>query len=162
MRRERYVDVLVASAAVPGLVEPVYVRGGRDGGLAVHGDGGVKAPVPLETFMLDRRTAARTNVWVIANGHVSRNAALRSEARTTLGLAQRAISQLVRQLLYASVQEAETKTRQAGGRLQLIALPDTVPEAVNPFEFKPDEMMELYEAGERIGLDLFGSLQAIR
>lgn len=161
-RRERYVDLLVASAAVPGLVEPVYVRDGRDGGLAVHGDGGVKAPVPLETFMLGRRAAGRTDVWVIANGHVSRDAALRSEARTTLGLARRGISQLVRQLLYASVREAETKTRHAGGRFYLIALPDTVPEATNPFEFKPDEMGELYEAGQRIGLDRFGSLQTVR
>jgi len=161
-RRERYVDLLVASAAVPGLVEPVYVRDGRDSGLATHGDGGVKAPVPLETFMLGRRAAGRTDVWVIANGHVSRDAALRSEARTTLGLAQRGISQLIRQLLYASVQEAETKTRQAGAHFYLIALPDTVPEATNPFEFKPDEMRELYEAGQRIGFDRFGSLQAVR
>lgn len=151
-RRERYVGVLVASAAVPGLVEPVYVRDGRDGGLTVHGDGGVKAPVPLETFMLGRRPAGRTNVWVIANGHVSRDAAQRSDARTTLGLAQRGISQVIRQLLYASVREAETKSRQAGARFHLIALPDTVPEAINPFEFKPDEMRELYEAGRRTSL----------
>jgi predicted acylesterase/phospholipase RssA len=160
-RRERYVDVLVASAAVPGLVEPVYVRNDRDGGLAVHGDGGVKAPVPLESFMLDRRTARRTDVWVIANGHVSRDAALRSEARTTLALAQRGISQLIRQLLYASVRDAETRTRQARARFHLIALPDTVPEATNPFEFKPDELRGLYEAGRRAGLDQFGSLRAV-
>lgn len=161
-RRERYVDVLVASVAVPGLVEPVYVRDGRDGNLAVHGDGGVKAPVPLEAFMLDRRAAGRTDVWVIANGHVSRDAALRSDARTTLGLAQRGISQLIRQLLYASVREAETKTRQVGARFHLIALPDTVPEATNPFEFKPDEMMGLYEAGRRTGRNRLGWFQASR
>jgi predicted acylesterase/phospholipase RssA len=147
---------------VPGLIEPVYVRNAGSDGLAVHGDGGVKAPVPLETFMLDERTARRTNVWVIANGHVSRDAALRSEAHTTLGLAQRGISQLIRQLLYASVRDAETKTRQVGARFHVIALPDTVPEAKNPFEFNREEMRELYEAGLRIGLDRFGSLQAAR
>lgn len=161
-RKSRYVDVLVASAAVPGLIEPVYVRDSRSGGLAVHGDGGVKAPVPLETFMLDRRAPGRTDVWVIANGHVSRDAAVRSDARSTFGLAQRGISQLIRQLLYASVREAETRTRQAGARFHLIALPDTVPEAINPFEFKPDEMRELYEAGRRAGLDRLGSFQASR
>jgi predicted acylesterase/phospholipase RssA len=161
-RKDRYIDVLVASAAVPGLIEPVYVRDRQSGALAVHSDGGVKMPVPFESFMLDRRMAGRTDVWVIANGHVSRDAALRSEARSTLHLAQRGISQLIRQLLYASVREAETKTRQAGARFHLIALPGTVPEAVNPFDFKPDEMRGLYEAGRETGLQRFGTLQAAR
>lgn len=156
-RKERYIDVLVASAAVPGLVEPVYVRDSRGGSLAAHGDGGVKTPVPLETFMFDRRAAGRTDVWVIANGHVSRDAAVRSDAKSTLGLAQRGISQLIRQLLYVSAQEAETETRKAGARFHLIALPDTVPEAVNPFEFKPEEMQGLYEAGRQSGLARFGA-----
>ena len=161
-RKAQYIDVLVASAAVPGLIEPVYVRDRQSGTLAVHSDGGVKMPVPLESFMLDRRTAARTDVWVVANGHVSRDTALRSEARSTLRLAQRGISQLIRQLMYASVREAEAKTRQAGARFHLIALPETVPEAVNPFDFKPDEMRGLYEAGRETGRRRFGSLQAAR
>lgn len=159
-RKDRYIDVLVASAAVPGLIEPVYVRDRQSGTLAVHSDGGVKMPVPLESFMLERRLAGRTDVWVVANGHVSRDTALRSEAKSTIGLAQRGISQLIRQLLYVSVREAETKTRQVGARFHLIALPDTVPEAVNPFDFKPDEMRGLYEAGRETGLRRFGSLQA--
>lgn len=156
-RKDQYIDVLVASAAVPGLIEPVYVRDRQSGTLAVHSDGGVKMPVPLESFMFDRRMAGRTDVWVVVNGHVSRDAALRSEARSTLRLAQRGISQLIRQLLYASVRDAETKTRQAGARFHLIALPDTVPEAVNPFDFKPDEMRGLYEAGRETGVRHFGS-----
>lgn len=158
-RKDRYIDVLVASAAVPGLIEPVYVRDSR-GSLTVHGDGGVKTPVPLETFMFDRRAAAGTDVWVIANGHVSRDAAVRSDASSTLGLAQRGISQLIRQLLYVSVQEARTETRQAGARFHLIALPDTVPEAVNPFAFRPEEMQGLYEAGLRSGLARFATRSA--
>lgn len=161
-RRAQYVDVLVASAAVPGLIEPVYVRDSESGALSVHSDGGVKTPVPLESFMLDRRWAGRTDVWVIANGHVSREAALRSEARSTLGLAQRGVSQLLRQLLYSSVREAETKARQAGARFHLIALPTNVPEAVNPLDFKPEEMGALYEAGRRLGASRFGPLQAAR
>lgn len=161
-RKDRYVDVLIASAAVPGLIEPVYVRDRQSGKLTVHSDGGVKTPVPLEPFMFDRRMAGRTDVWVIANGHVSRDAALSSEARSTLRLAQRGISQLIRQLLYASVREAEAKSRQAGARFHLIALPDTVPEAVNPLDFKPDEMRGLYAAGREAGLARFGAVQVAR
>ncbi len=161
-RKAQYIDVLVASAAVPGLIEPVYVRDRQSGALAVHSDGGVKTPVPLESFMLDRRMAPRTDVWVVANGHVSRDTVLRSDARSTLRLAQRGISQLIRQLMYASVREAEAKTRQAGARFHLIALPETVPEAANPLDFKPEEMLGLYEAGRDTGLQRFGSRQAAR
>ncbi|QSZ57737.1 patatin-like phospholipase family protein [Rhizobium sp. ZX09] len=156
-RKDSYIDVLVASAAVPGLVEPVYVRDSRGGPLAVHGDGGVKTPVPLESFMFDRRASGLTDVWVIANGHVSREAAARSNASSTLSLAQRGISQLIRQLLYVSVQEAQTKTRQAGARFHLIALPDVVPEAANPFAFKPAEMQGLYAMGRQRGFDQFAT-----
>lgn len=159
-RKAQYIDVLVASAAVPGLIEPVYVRDRQSGALAVHSDGGVKTPVPLESFMLDRRTAPRTDVWVVANGHVSRDTALRSEARSTLRLAQRGISQLIRQLMYASIREAEARTRQTGARFHLIALPETMPEAANPLDFKPEEMLGLYEAGRDAGLRRFGSRQA--
>jgi predicted acylesterase/phospholipase RssA len=161
-RNAQYIDILVASAAVPGLIEPVYVRDPQSGALAVHSDGGVKTPVPLESFMLDRRRAARTDVWVVANGHVSRDSALRSEARSTLRLAQRGISQLIRQLMYASVREAEARTRQAGARFHLIALPQSVPEAVNPLDFKPEEMLGLYEAGRDAAFRRFGLLQAAR
>lgn len=158
-RKSHYIDVLIASVAVPGLIEPVRVRDRRSGNVAVHSDGGVKTPVPLEPFMFEARKGRRNHVWVIANGHVSRDAALRSDAISTIGLARRGVSQLLRQLLYASVREAETKALRAGARFHLIALPDTVPEAANPFDFKPNEMRALYEAGRETGMRGFGSAQ---
>lgn len=150
-RKNSYIDVLIASAAVPGLVEPVRVVDRQRGTRSLHGDGGVKAPVPLEPFMLDPRKAVRTNVWVVANGHVSRDAASNSEARTTLALARRGVSQLLRQLLYSSVREAETRTLRAGAHFRLIALPDSTPEAADPFVFNPDEMRGLYDKGRELG-----------
>lgn len=154
-RKSAYIGVLVASAAVPGLVEPVYVRD-QEGKVAVHSDGGVKTPVPLEPFMLKGRRAIATHVWVIANGHVSRDTALRSEARNALGLARRGITQLIRQLLYTSVQEAEGRARRAGGRFHLVSLPTSVPEAANPLDFRPEELRGLYETGRTIGQLRFG------
>lgn len=154
-RKSHYIDVLIASVAVPGLIEPVRVRDTRSGEVAVHSDGGVKTPVPLERFMLDGRSGRRSHVWVIANGHVSRDAALRSDAISTIGLARRGVSQLLRQLLYSSVREAEARTLRAGARFHLIALPDTVPEAANPFDFRPEEMRTLYEAGRETGMRNF-------
>ena len=61
-----------------------------------------------------------------------------------------------------SGREAEAKTRQAGARFDLVALPETVPEAANPLDFKPEEMLGLYEAGRDTGLQRFGSRQAAR
>ncbi len=156
-RKSAFLGVLVASAAVPGLVEPVYVRD-QEGKLAVHSDGGVKTPVPLEAFMLKARRTVATHVWVIANGHVSRDAALRSEARHMLGLARRGITQLIRQLVYTSVQDAEAKARRAGARFHLVALPTSVPEAVDPLDFRPDELRGLYETGRATGQLRFGSV----
>ena len=111
--------------------------------------------------MLSARSAGRARVWVIANGHVSRDAALRSDAANTLTLARRGVSELIRQLLYSSVREAEQKATQAGARFQLIALPDSVPEAVDPFQFQPTEMKSLFETGRAIGAQRFGPLLRI-
>lgn len=158
-RRNRYIDVLVASVAVPGLVEPVRVVNRQRGTGSVHSDGGVKAPVPLESFMLDPNRARRSHVWVIANGHVSRDAALRSDAASTLALARRGVSQLLRQLLYSSVREAEVKALRAGAQFHLIALPETSAEAADPFDFKPNEMRTLFERGRELGGQVFRPVQ---
>lgn len=155
-RRNHFIDILIASAAVPGLVEPVRVANRRSGKVSVHSDGDVKAPVPLEDFMLAGGRAGRSTVWVIANGHVSRDAAVASSAATTLALARRGVSQLVRQLLYTSVREAEAKAARAGARFRLVALPEAIPEAADPFQFRPEEMRVLFEAGREAGARSFG------
>lgn len=156
-RRNHYVDILIASTAVPGLIEPVRVMDHNTGDSSLHGDGALKTPVPLEAFMLPLGNRERTRVWVIANGHISRNTALRSEAKTTLPLARRAVTQIIRQLLYSSSREAEAVSLRAGARFQLISLPETTPESLNPFEFKPAEMEKLYEAGFILGAQTFGT-----
>lgn len=158
-RKSHFIDVLVASVAVPGLVEPVRVVNRERGTGSVHSDGGIKAPVPLESFMLDSGRASRSHVWVIANGHVSRDAALTSDAASTLALARRGVSQLLRQLLYTSVREAEVKALRAGAQFRLIALPDTSAEAADPFDFKPDEMRTLFERGRELGAEVFRPVQ---
>ncbi|RXT56404.1 hypothetical protein B6S44_04860 [Bosea sp. Tri-44] len=155
-RRSHYVDILVASAAVPGLVEPVRIRDRRSGAVSIHSDGGVMAPVPFESFMLGRAVRGST-IWVLANGHVSRDAAVSSPAASTLALARRGVSQLIRQLLYSSVHEAQGKAIAAGAHFRLVALPETVPEARDPLRFDPDEMRPLFEAGQAAGTRIFGA-----
>lgn len=157
-RRNDFVHILIASTAAPGLIEPVRIVDRARNSESFHGDGGVKAPVPLETFMLPTRQAGRAaRVWVIANGHVSRDAAVRSDDSGTFALARRGVTQLIRQLLYSSVREAEMKASEAGARFHLVALPETTAEAANPFAFDPEEMTRLYRVGYQAGARTFQS-----
>jgi predicted acylesterase/phospholipase RssA len=102
-RQTRFINVLLASVAVPGLIEPVAIT--RPGVVQpeMHGDGGVKTPVPLHRFMMRGRKGKR-QVTVIANGHVSAFAATTSSSASTLPLARRGISLLMRRLLFLSAE----------------------------------------------------------
>ncbi len=149
-RGERYVGVLLASVAVPGLIEPVIVRdaGGRE---ASHGDGGVKAPVLFDRALLPGPGRRRATVWVVANGHVSPVAATAATIDDPVAAGRRGVSQLLRRLLHTTVVATYFRVRERGAAFRLIALPDDVPEARDPLAFEPGEMLGLYEVGVSMG-----------
>ncbi len=66
---------------------------------------------------------------------------------------------MFQQLLYFSTAEAELKTRLAGARFNLIVLPDTLPETLDPVNFNPAEMKLLFERGREIGKTRFSRLR---
>jgi predicted acylesterase/phospholipase RssA len=149
-RRERYIGVLLASVAVPGLIEPVIVRdaSGRE---AAHGDGGVKAPILFDPAMLANRRGGRATVWIVANGHVSPHAATTAAIDGPVAAGRRGVAQLLRRLLHTKVVATYFRVRERGATFRLLALPDGVPEARNPVAFVPEEMRALYEVGFRMG-----------
>lgn len=149
-RRERYVGVLLASVAVPGLIEPVIVRG-PDAREAAHGDGGVNTPVLFDRALLPQPGRRRAIVWVVANGHVSPVAATSASIDGAVTAARRGVSQILRRLLHATVVATYFRVRERGAAFRLIALPDEVPEARDPLAFEPGEMRGLYETGVRMG-----------
>lgn len=151
-RRERYISVLLASSSVPGVIEPVVVLDGR-GASELHGDGATKAPLLFEPRMLEPRCPGPANVWAIANGHVSSEGATVVSPKRTLAVARRGVSQLMRRFLYTVTIATAYRVREAGGRFRLLALPEEIPEARDPFEFVPSEMGELYDQGLRRGQD---------
>ncbi len=108
------------------------------------------APVLLDAKMLSHM-APGALVWVIANGHVSAAAATSERVNNALTAGRRAVSQLLRRLLYTTVVATSYEVRARGGSIRLLALPDKIPEAQNPFVFEPAEMQRLYEAGWQLG-----------
>ena len=148
-RQSRFIGILLASIAVPGLIDPVTISRSGSELTEVHGDGGVKTPVPLQRSMMVG-TARNRHVTVIANGHVSDIAANISSSRSTLPLARRAVSLLLRRLLALSSEKARLIASKERASFSLISLPLTVPEAVDPFAFDPIEMRKLFEVGKNL------------
>lgn len=145
-RQARFISILLASVAVPGLIEPVLIEKAGAGKPEAHGDGGVKTPVPLNTFMLTG-CARKHFVTVIVNGHLSPVAATMLDTEAPLPLAKRAISLLLRRLMFVSVEQARVIAEKQKASFLVVSLPVTSPEAQDPFDFKPAEMKSLFAAG---------------
>jgi predicted acylesterase/phospholipase RssA len=154
-RQYRFISILLASIAVPGLIDPVTISRSDSPQLEVHGDGGVYAPVPLQRSMLISDLKSR-HVTVIANGHVSDTAATVSSSKSTLPLARRAVSLLLRRMLALSSDQARSLANKERVSFSLVSLPLTVPEAVDPFAFDPKEMGILFESGKKLERGVWG------
>ena len=146
-----YRQILLASAAFPGLFKPVYI-GARDGHVHMHVDGGIKAPILLRSFMVGGPRLHRT-IYVLVNGKISLLAGAPPVAPKFKDISLRAISELSRGLYYKTIYQSYVTTRNAGGRFRIMYLPDNVP-AGEVMRFKTNEMRKLFEVGRRMGRDM--------
>lgn len=145
-----YRDVLVASAAVPGLFRPVYVRSQSEPDrMRMHVDGGVKTPVLLRSFMIAGKQKQKT-VWMLLNGALKLRAEGAQVKATLPSISMRSISELLRGLTYKTVYQSYVATRQAGADYRLLFLPDEEKEP-SAFDFEPDTMRKLFEIGRHLG-----------
>lgn len=149
--RSAFIEILLASAAPPGFVEPIPLPDPVSGIAVLHGDGGVMRPIVVEPSML--RGARRPRLWIIANGHVGTIATTQAAGSGTATLARRGMSQLLKSLSFSAVERAATLARDAGAAFRLQRLPNETPEAASPFVFEPVEMRSLFDAGRRRGQD---------
>ena len=147
-RGELYREILRASAAVPGFFQPVMLHPHMDGDDdtgQMHVDGGVKAPVLLRSFMV-QRPARTKNVYMLINGAMR----LRADSTVSAGLmsiAKKSIAELMRGLLYKTVYQSYVVVKQSHANFNLGYVPDEVLETKDPLEFDPAEMRMLFEAG---------------
>ncbi|VTR98107.1 patatin-like phospholipase family protein [Tuwongella immobilis] len=148
-RRERFIALLLASCAVPGLFPPVSIellRGGEPV-TEMHVDGGVIASSFVEPFMLsDGQTGfVPADVYVISAGRV--------------GMSQSTVRPVVWNILTESmvaVLQARTHAdligtyllaEMTGGRFFLSALHPSEMRGNNSLSFEPREMRRLYQLG---------------
>ena len=147
--RLAFVEILLASAAPPGLVEPIPLPDSAGGAAVLHGDGGLMRPIMVEPGML--RGKRKPTLWIIANGHVSNVAVTQVAGNGAAMLARRGVSQLLRSLSFNAVARAANLARDEGAAFRLQRIPNKVPEAASPFVFEPAEMRSLFELGLRQG-----------
>lgn len=147
--RRAFIEIMLASAAPPGLVEPIPLPDPASGMTILLGDGGVMRPIVVDKAML--RGARKPKLWVIANGHVGTAAATRASGYHAATLARRGVSQLLRSLSFSAVERAAILARAEGATFRLQSIPEKSPEAANPFDFEPAEMRALFELGQRHG-----------
>lgn len=148
-RAELYREVLRASAAVPGFFRPVFIQPTSDAKSGqMHVDGAVKAPILLRTFMLEGKGTPK-NVYLIVNGALRLRTAGTPVSADLGGIAKKSITELMRGLLYKTIYQTYVVVRQSKASFNLAYIPDDVPETTNALEFRPHEMMPLFEAGRR-------------
>ena len=150
-RLEIYQQVLRASAAVPGLFKPVYIRpSNASKARQMHVDGGVKAPVLLRSFMLGQ-PAVRRNVYLIVNSQLKLLNADKAVEPEVIDISKKSIAELLRGLLYRTVYQAYVTARQAKASFRLISIPDNIPAAKDGLTFEPEIMKRQFEIGRDFG-----------
>jgi predicted acylesterase/phospholipase RssA len=147
-RVQLYRQVLLASAAIPGLFSPVYISQ-SDGPPAMHVDGGIKQALLFKSYMIDPR-GTDEHVWTLVNGRVSYIGNTSLSGTNTGSIIGRSIGEMLRSLTYRSVQRIYGMARVARAQYHLAFLPDDQPEP-SPIAFDPATMQRLFEAGRAIG-----------
>jgi predicted acylesterase/phospholipase RssA len=139
-----YRQILAASAAIPGVFQPIYIES-LDEAPSLHVDGGVHSAVLFHSFMIapDGRDQ---NVWAIVNGQIHYK---RSDgpANPNVGpLLERSVGEMLASITDYSIYKTYVRANHGGARFHLAYIPDDVPET-DPIRFVPTEMGRLFEAG---------------
>lgn len=148
-RRTRFAHILLASAAVPGIFNPVFIEGGEGRGAHMHVDGGVKAPLLLRDFMLAGNYRTKRVYFIINSCMCLRNIKEPVDA-SFVAVTKKSIEEIMRSFLYRSLQTGIIMARNAGATPSIQFIPDEVtpPDALN---FDPVAMRELFEVGRAAG-----------
>jgi predicted acylesterase/phospholipase RssA len=148
-RRERFAQILLASAAVPGLFDPVFIEAYGSKGARMHVDGGVKAPILLRDFMLTGNYRKKHVHLIINNCICLRNIKEPVEMQFK-NITIKSIDEMMRTFLYRALETSYIMTRNAGAQYFLQYIPDEVT-STDFLNFNPAEMRELYEIGRAAG-----------
>ncbi len=157
-RAKLFVDVLLASAAIPAVFPPVRIQvtSGGQSFDELHVDGGVTSQIFFAPPGLDLNAAAerifgrRRNMvlYVIRNGKLSPE--YKPSVPSVPALASRSISTLVKYQSLANIAVLAEGARRAGARMSYAAIPEDFTEQAAS-DFDTSYMGKLFALGERLG-----------
>ncbi|MEN3974520.1 patatin-like phospholipase family protein [Emcibacter sp. SYSU 3D8] len=142
-----YRKILLASAAIPGIFKPVYIKS-RTETPSLHVDGTIRSSLLFHSFMLARDGGQ--DVWTIVNGKIDYARRDGPTDANITSLVPRAVIEMMKSNTSDSVYRAYVRTRQAKASFHLAYLPDDAPDT-NPIKFVPMEMGALFQTGREMG-----------
>ena len=161
--RQRYLDVLVASASVPVLFPPVYFDVEIDGRPCqeMHCDGGAEAQVFLRGFMLDVEDAlegaglqtgeVRGRLFVIRNGRADDRPGYVAIRPTALSIAEATIEKLFKVSAASSLYRMYVLADRYGVAFNLRCIPDDYLLDFDGLDFDRLRMNRLFDHGFSVG-----------
>jgi predicted acylesterase/phospholipase RssA len=164
-RLERYRDVVLASASMPGLFPPVYIPvdvGGRRY-FQMHADGGVRRTIfvydlvdnadeALAVHGLERKDF-EFHIYVLHNGRLYARTQNKPVRGRSLEIAGAAIAGLLRQNRLTSLYRLWVAALVEGASFHLAHIPDDMELSDNPVNFDQAEMRRLFDLGYQQALN---------
>lgn len=149
--RDRFIEILVASASVPVIFPPVLIELERDGARVreLHADGRTTANffVAPERIMLGQPllgpSAVPGHVWVVVNGSPEPQFVV--TAQTSLGVATRSLDALMKASTRINLIAVSEFARLNDLRLSVTAIPASI--QAGSLDFRADRASRLFETG---------------
>ncbi|MDD9908956.1 MAG: patatin-like phospholipase family protein [Ahrensia sp.] len=139
--------ILRASAAIPVLFPPVYIKPRRGVQLRqAHVDGGVKAPVLISDFLFERPTKHR-DLYIIINGPLTLENAFAAVEPNLRSIAAASVGSLTSELTHQAVYRGYVRAQNTGTSFNLTAIPDDIPILEDPLKFDDEHRKRIYQSG---------------
>ncbi|MFZ9692467.1 MAG: patatin-like phospholipase family protein [Phycisphaerales bacterium] len=161
--RQRYIDVLMASSAVPALFPPVYFDVEIDGKVQrqMHVDGGAASQMFFRGLMLDlvdaidaagsERPRPHMRLFLLRNGRADGSARSGLVQPNTLDIASASIEQLFRLSTSSSLFRIYTLAKRYGIEFNMRSISGELTPTFSNADFNREGMSALFEAGRQLG-----------
>jgi predicted acylesterase/phospholipase RssA len=147
----RFQDILVASAAIPGFYQPVYITpdGTKGTPRQMHVDGGLKFTVPLAPQMFPNADRKRDITFVV-NGYLEKPDETKPVKANLANIGSRSVNEIVWSQFASQLANLKLQTRLRKDRLTVIAVPPGFKDAASLTEFDPFKSNQLFALGLQV------------
>jgi predicted acylesterase/phospholipase RssA len=144
---QRFQDILVASAAIPGFYKPVYITPsiGNKGPRQMHVDGGLKLPVPVTPAMLHDRTPSE--IYFIVNGYLEKPPEEKIVKPNLANIGSRSLNEITWSQFEFAYENLKQDAKRYRNHLTVVAIPKSVKNVPSLADFDVSKMNELFSLG---------------